>query len=187
MNSALLSDARTAEPNASLLMLIVDISSVATIVLLSFADIEELPSVTVSLDLITPFSISNLKLVVTFVKPSGAVISVSSYLPSFRPFSSASLPLKLTSLTLPSAEPPSIFTPSRSVSEVFSVNSALLSDARTAEPNASLLMEIVLISSRTVIVLPSAETSYSPFVEAFMRTALPPVTLKSKPLTISFL
>ena len=168
-------------------MLIVDISSVATIVLLSAAEIEELPSVTVVLDLITPFSISNLNDVVTFVKPSGAAISVSSYLPSFSPFISALLPVNDTLSVLPSAVPPSIVTPSRSVSVDFSVNSALFSGARTAEPKASLLIVIVLIVSSTVMVLPSAETLYSPFVDALTRTALPSTIVKSKPLTTSLL
>ena len=55
------------------------ISSVATILSPSAeASILELPSVTVELDLITPFSISKPKVVVTLLNPSGAVVSVSS-------------------------------------------------------------------------------------------------------------
>ena len=122
--------------------------------------------------------------VVTLLNPSGAAVSSSSYLPSLSPLNTASLllntivsvssamnassPLGCTDTPL-SEGPAAASVPSI----ILRVNSALLSSASGFEPNASLLISIVDISSRIRIVPSSLISTLPVVVGTSLTTTLP--------------
>ena len=114
----------------------------------------------------TPFSISNVNFV-TVVNPSGAAVSSRLYLPSFKPSNFVPFPSNSTSVTLPSASPSFILTPSSVLpsSSVESTNFAPPASAGiSSPPSAFLLILIIDFVSNTSRTVPSSETLASPSV-----------------------
>ena len=161
-------------PRAFLSIFIVDLVSNTSRTLPSFETFAS-PSVSTSTFFTIPFSISNVNFV-TVVKPSGAAVSSRLYLPSLSPVNFVPLPVNSVDLTLPSASPSLIVTPSSvaSSSSAVSTNVAPPASAGISSPPSSFLsIEMTDFVSNTSRTVPSSETFASPSVFTFTFVTVP--------------